>query len=457
MVREHWSSKVGFILAAIGSTIGLGLLWKFPYVVGQNGGGAFLLAYFISILVIGVPMFIGEILMGRHAQRAAVGSFEVALGGRESSWGLGGYLGVLASFLIMSFYSVIAGWGLSYILMSLSGFMNTHTPDQINVAFEKLRGSASITMLWHFVFTGITMAIVMSGVREGIEYWSKIMVRILLVLLVLLFLFALTLPGFQKAFTFIFLPDWSSFKFSSLIEAVGLAFMTMSLGQGVMISYGSYLKKEESLVQMALIVAVCVIVAALLCALMIFPVIFSFHLPPDSGPSLVFKTLPYLFSQLPGTLILSTLFFFLFVFTALTSAVPLVEVVATNIMERYNIKRKNSVMWVSLATFVFGIPSAMAASGLLFPQWQSIFGLDFLETINQLVSIWIIPIAVLITAIFIGFVMDRQTLKEELSSDLVRYSGLFSLWLFFVRFVVPVLIILVILQKSGVFSFEGRV
>lgn len=455
MVREHWSSRVGFILAAIGSTVGLGLLWKFPYVVGQNGGGAFLLAYFISILIIGVPMFVGEILMGRHAQRSAIGSFEVALGGRESSWDLGGYLGVLASFLIMSFYSVIAGWGLSYVLMSLSGFMNTHTPDQINLAFEKLRGSGSITTLWHFVFTCITMFIVMSGVREGIEYWSKIMVRILLVLLVLLFLFSLTLPGFSKAAVFILKPDFASFKFSSLIEAVGLAFMTMSLGQGIMISYGSYLKKEESLVKMAFIVATSVIVAALLCALMIFPVIFTFDLPPDSGSSLVFKTLPYLFSQLPGSLILSTLFFFLFVFTALTSAVPLIEVVATNIMERYNIKRREAVLWVSLATFVFGIPSALAASGQLFPQWKTIFGLDFLETVNQLVSIWVIPIAVFITAIFLGYVMDKKVLKEELLANEVRTNTLFSLWLFFVRFVVPILILLVIFQKSGLFHFGG--
>ena len=457
MVREHWSSRLGFILAAIGSTIGLGLLWKFPYVVGENGGGLFLLAYFASILFIGIPMFIGEIVLGRHAQKAAVGSFEMALGNKSSSWSLGGYLGVFASFLIMSFYSVIAGWGLSYILMSLSGFMNTHSPEQINTAFEKLRGSGSITLLWHFVFTAITMSIVMSGVREGIEYWSKVMVRILLVLLVLLFLHALTLPGFGKALAFIFTPNFDNFKWSSLIEAVGLAFMTMSLGQGIMISYGSYIKKQESLVKMAFIVAFCVIIAALLCALMIFPVIFSFNLPSDVGSSLVFKTLPYLFSQLPGTLFLSTLFFFLFVFTALTSAVPLIEVVATNIMERYQIGRRRAVLWVGVATFVFGIPSAFAASGLLFPEWKSIFGFDFLETVNQLVSIWIIPIAVLITALFIGFVLDKQILRQELSADTVRYRGLFAIWLFFVRFVVPTALLLVILQKSGLFALGGAV
>ena len=295
-VREHWSSKVGFVLAAIGSTVGLGLLWKFPYTIGQNGGGLFLIFYFACLFLVGIPLFIGEIVMGRHSSRAAIGAFEAGAG-KGSSWTIGGWLAIAASFLIMSFYSVIAGWGMSYVLMSLNGFYMGMSLNDIGAVYDKLSGSGSISVLWHFIFTAITMVIVMSGVKKGIEYWSKIMVRILLVLLVGLFVYSTSLSGFGKAVHFIFMPDLASFSLTSVLEALGLAMMTMSLGQGIMISYGSYLRPGDNVVKMSLIIAASVCVVAILAALIIFPVVFSFDLPPDSGSGLVFKTLPYLFAQ----------------------------------------------------------------------------------------------------------------------------------------------------------------
>jgi len=450
-VREHWSSKLGFLLAAIGSTVGLGLLWKFPYVIGQNGGGLFLITYFVCIFIVGIPVFIGELVLGRYTQRAAVGSFEVAAP-KSPSWRIGGYLGVLASFLIMSFYSVIAGWGMSYVLMSLNGFYTGKSLDEIGMVFDKLSQSGSITLLWHFLFTAITMGIVMSGVRRGIEYWSKIMVKILLVLLIGLFIYSMSLPGFNKACAFVFLPSSNSFSITSVLEALGLAFMTMSLGQGVMISYGSYLQPKENVMKMALIIAGSVLVVAILSALTIFPVVFTFGLPPDSGPGLVFKTLPYLFAQLPGTIVISTVFFALFVFTALTSAVPLIEVVATNIMEHFGTGRKKSVLGVGLATFIFGIPSALSGSVDLFPQWSLIFGSNFLDTINDFVSIWVIPFAGLITSIFIGWKMEKDATYRELVTT-TGMKPIWMIWRFFIRYVVPVVIIIIIIQTSGLFDF----
>lgn len=449
-IREHWSSRIGFLLAAIGSTVGLGLLWKFPYIIGQNGGGLFLITYFLCVFIVGIPVFIAELILGRHTQAAAIASFKIAAPSKPA-WKLAGHLGVLSSFLIMSFYSVIAGWGMSYILMSLNGFYKGKSLQEVGMIFDKLSQSGGITLLWHFLFTLITMAIVMSGVRKGIEYWSKVMVRILLVLLIGLFFYSATLPGFGRAAEFVFFPSTGTFSVSSILEALGLAFMTMSLGQGIMISYGSYLGQKENIVKMALIIAGSVLVVAILAALTIFPVVFTFGLPPDSGPGLVFKTLPYLFAQLPGSIVISTVFFTLFVFTALTSAVPLIEVVATNIMEHYGTSRKATAFWVSVSTFVFGIPSALAASKDLFPEWQSIFGTNFLDTTNDIVSIWVIPLAGLLTSLFVGWIMDKDATYQEISKgDEMR--SIWLIWRFFIRYIVPIVICIIIVQKSGIFS-----
>jgi len=437
-------------MAALGSAVGLGLLWKFPYTVGENGGGIFLLVYIICTLLVGVPVFISELLLGRASQRAAVQSFEV-LGGPKKTWRVAGWLGVIASFLIMSFYSVIAGYGMSYILSSVNGAFNGLSSRDVQMAFVRLSESGSISLLWHSLFTLITMLVVFSGVRKGIEHWAKIVTRALLFILIALFVYATTLPGFREAVHFIFSLDPERFSLSSAIEALGLAFWTLSIGQGIMISYGSYMKKTTNILQMGGIVSVSVIIVAILSALTIFPVVFSFDYSPSTGYGLVFETLPYLFAQLPGSMILSTLFFTLFVFTALTSAIPLIEVVASNLMELLGWSRKKATTCVGLATFTFGLPSAFAGSGALFPNWSAIFGANFLETVNSFVSIWVIPFCGLLTALFVGWVWKKGRLKEEfLLANKAPF--LFAYYYFFIKWVVPVMIGLIILEKSGVFA-----
>lgn len=452
-VREHWGSRLGFILAAVGSAIGLGVLWKFPYTVGQNGGGLFLFTYILCIVVIGVPVLIGELLLGRKSRRAAVGAFEVLSKG-DSSWKISGWFGVLSSFLIMSFYSVIAGWGMSYILMSLSGFYQSLSADEISGVFTKLSHSGSISLFWHLLFTLTVMSIVLSGVRKGIEFWSKIMTRALFVILTGLFLYSISMKGFGKAARFIFYPDWSEFHFSSALEALGLAFFTLSLGQGIMISYGSYMRKKENIPQMACIIGFSVVVVSILAAMTIFPVIFTFGFEPQQGSGLIFKTLPYLFAQLPGSLVISTIFFTLFVFTALTSAIPFIEVVATNIMELANWPRKRAVLLVAAGTFLFGIPSALAFSHNLFPNWQNIYGLNFLDTIDHFVSTWIIPIGGLLTALFVGWGLKKEISKDEFTLGR-KWQVFFRLWHFFMKWIIPLTIFLIILQKSGIINLDG--
>jgi neurotransmitter:Na+ symporter, NSS family len=447
--REHWSSKLGFILAAIGSAIGLGVLWKFPYVVGQNGGGLFLLVYIICIVIIGVPVLIAELLIGRESQRAAVGAFQV-LSKKAQSWRIAGWFGVASSFLIMSFYSVVAGWGMSYILMSLMGFSKGLSAQGISDVFDKLYTSGGICIFWHFLFTLITMGMVLSGVRKGIEKWAKIMTRALFVILIALFFYCINLDGFKPALRFIFEPNVAQFHFSTALEALGLAFFTLSLGQGIMISYGSYMKRDTNIPQMAGIVSVSVVIVAILAALIIFPVVFTFGFKPSEGPGLVFKTLPFLFAQLPGSLIVSTTFFVLFVFTAFTSSIPFVEVVATNLMELIGWTRKKAVLLVALFTFLFGIPSALAGAGLMFKSWPDIYGQNFLDTIDHFVSDWMIPIGGLLTTVFVGWILD----KEAVHSAFNRRSWIGLVWRFVMRWVIPVLILLIILQKSGIIDFD---
>lgn len=451
-MREHWSSKLGFILAAIGSAIGLGVLWKFPYTVGQNGGGLFLLTYILCVLIIGIPVFIAELMLGRETQRASVGAFS-ELSSQKSLWKISGWIGVLSSFLIMSFYSVIAGYGMSYILMSLNGFYEGLSAKEIQNVYTELFESGGISLLWHLLFTTLTMSIVLSGVRQGIEKWSKLMTRALFVILLGLLIYSMTLSGFKDAVHFIFYPDINNFRFSSALEALGLAFFTLSLGQGIMISYGSYMREKESIASMSLIVGFAVIAVAILAALCVFPVVFTFDFPPEAGPGLIFQTLPFLFAQLPGAIVISTIFFILFVFTAITSSVAFIEVVSANFMELYNFSRKRAVLFTACGTFLFGVPSALAGSGLLFPDWIDIYKMNFLDTVDQFVSVWIIPVGGLLTAIFVGWVVDKQIIKTQFQKN-NRYPVLYHLWHFLIRFVIPILILVIILQNSGMIDFD---
>lgn len=451
-VREHWSSKIGFLFAAIGSAVGLGVLWKFPYTLGQNGGGLFLLSYVICVIAIGLPVFIGELLMGRRTQRAAIGSFR-DLNQRGDFWKLGGWLGVISSFLIMAFYSVVAGWGISYLLISITGFSRQMGANEVKELFVNLQTSGDVCLLWHFVFTLITTCIVLSGVRKGIEAWSRIMTRALFMILLGLVLYSMTLPGFGKALHFVFYPEITNFKFSSVIEALGLAFFTLSLGQGIMFSYGSYMKKTDNVPSMSMVVSFAVIIAAILGALAVFPVVFSFGFEPSAGTGLVFQTLPYLFQMLPGGQILSIVFFSLFVFCALTSAVAFVEVVASNLMELLGFKRKKAVFLVAFCTFIVGIPAAFAASNGIFADWTHIYGANYLDTLDRLVSVWLIPIGGLITSLFIGWIWSREDSFQEFCQG-CKWSSLWGLWIFFMRWIIPVLVFLIILQKSGLVDFD---
>lgn len=450
--REHWSNQLGFILAAAGSAIGLGTLWKVPYVIGQNGGGLFVLIYLFCIFFIGIPVFIAELLLGRRAQRAAVGTF-VALSHNSTLWKTPGWLGVISAFIIMSFYSVVAGWGLNYVFMCLNQFYVNRSPIEISEIFATLESSGDITIFWNFLFTALTIGLVYPGVREGIEYWSKFMTSSLFVLLVILCGYSITLDGFREAVHFIFYPDFSNFKVSGALEALGLSFFTLSLGQGVMITYGSYMRRGEDIPKTSGIIGLSIMGASLLAGLMIFPIIFTFGFTPQEGAGLVFKTLPLLFGKLPGSLILSSSFFILFTFAALTSAIALVEVVVANFIDLFGWNRKKAVLITGLGTFLFGIPSALAKTNTLFANWQAIYGKNFFETVDNLVSVWLLSLGGLMIALFTGWRLNEEISKEEFQEG-TSLKWLFKPWLFFIRWIVPAAIFLIMAHSTGLIDVD---
>lgn len=276
----------------------------------------------------------------------------------------------------------------------------------------------------------------------------------LLVLLTIMCIFSFTLDGVWEAFQFVFYPDFHEFSPSSAIEALGLSFFTLSLGQGIMITYGSYMRRSEDIPKTGAVIGLMIITVSLMAAMMIFPIIFTFDSTPQAGPGLIFKTLPLLFAKLPGALLFSTAFFILFVFTALTSSIALVEVVSANFMDLLDWKRKKAVLVVGASAFIFGIPSALSDTGTLFANWPAIYGQTFFETVDGLVSVWLLPIDGLLIALFTGWVFDKKTCRDELLAG-TQLRWVWRPWIFFVRWVSPVAILMILLQKSGVIDIDA--
>lgn len=443
--RETWSSKLGFILAAIGSAIGLGAMWKLPYVMGQNGGGAFILLFVLFNFIIGLPLFIGELLLGRQSRRGVVSSF-LEFSAPESGWSIVGWLTVLVSLIILGFYCVVAGWGLCYILLSLTDAFAGLNAQQIGESFDALRASGSLNILFQVLFIGLNVVILLKGLSQGIEKWSKIMTSGLFIVLLLLALYSTTLDGFLEGFKYVIYPDFSKLRAQGVMQALSLALFTLSLAYGVMITYGSYLKKDDDIPKTALIVVGANLLASVLIAITIFPMIFTFGFEPQAGPGLIFKTLPYVFEQLPGSMILSVVFFLLLIFAALTSSISMFEVVVTNFTDLFLMSRKKAVIISVTIAFILGLPTAVSGENGVFPRWEKIYGESFMA-VNEMLVDWILAIVALGTALFIAFRITAETRSEGFLSG-TKWSFLYGPWLFLIRTLVPLAIILVIAQRA---------
>ncbi len=439
--RGQWSSRFGFVLAAAGSAVGLGNVWKFPYIAGENGGGLFVLIYLACIAVVGLPVMIAEVLIGRRAQRSPAGAFGRILG-EQTAWRLVGWMGVVAGFVILSYYSVVAGWTLNYTFMSINRFFVGKDAEQIGQAFGVLYGAGDINIFWHFLFMITTVGIVIGGVQRGIEAWSRVLMPALLVMMLAFVIDAAFQPGFGRAMGFLFAPHSEKLSPAGILEALGHSFFTLSLGMGAMLTYGSYLSKERDLVASSVLVSVLDTIVALMACVVLFPIIFSFGMEPEAGPGLVFKSMPIALSQMGGGVVLTIVFFALLFFAALTSAISLLEVVASTVIDQLGWPRRRAVMACGTAIFLFGIPSALSGSGALFGKWSALFGKNFFDSMDYLASNWLLPLGGLFIALFVGWAMPEKMRREEfeLGSKFGRFYGV---WLFTLRFVVPLAVLAV--------------
>ncbi|MCA9563305.1 MAG: sodium-dependent transporter [Myxococcales bacterium] len=455
--RGAWGSKLGFTLAAAGSAVGLGNIWKFPYITGENGGGLFVLIYLLCIAVIGVPIMIAEIMIGRRAQRAPVDAITKLTGRENTAWSMVGWMGVVAGFIILSFYSVVAGWSMNYGLMSIGRVFQDKTPEEIQSLFGVLFTSGGINLFWHLAFMLIVVLIVKSGIQGGIERWSTRLMPVLFLMMGVLVVDAMFQDGFGEAVNFVFGFHTDKLTSKGVLEALGHSFFTLSLGMGAMLTYGSYLGKKDDIVKSSIAISLLDTGVALMACLVMFPIIFSFGMSEQAGPGLVFVSMPIAFSQMPGGLLLSILFFFLLFFAALTSAVSLLEVVVATVIDQLGWTRKRAVFVMGSAIFLFGVPSALSGVEWFSSNWEALFGRNFFDTFDYLASNWLLPLGGLMIALFVGWAVPKEVAAAEFSAeqDGELEGGrlvLFKVWHITLKFVVPLAVLLLFLYSVGVIT-----
>ncbi|MBU9712996.1 sodium-dependent transporter [Evansella tamaricis] len=439
--REQWASKMGFILAAVGSAVGLGNIWRFSYVTGESGGAAFLIIYVLCIFLVGLPVLLAEFSVGRRGQSDVIGSFNNIAPGKP--WVLGGIIGVLTSFLILSFYGVIAGWVVFFLFSYLTGSAQAVAGGEYADFFVNFIGGAAGPVIWQVIFMAAVVAIVYFGIKKGIELSNKIFMPLLALIILILAGYALTLDGAGEGLSFLFTPDWSAFGDASVYAAaVGQAFFTLSLGMGAMIAYSSYLPKNTKLPSAAGTVVTLDTLFAIIAGIMIFPVVFTFGVDPAAGPALIFITLPEVFNMMGGAgTFFAILFFFLVAIAALSSAISLLEVSVSYVMRQFNWSRKKAALIAGVVVTLFGVPSALSQGG---PLSGEIFGLSFLDLVDTITDKYTLPLSGLIVALFVGWGWNKvDALKETGLTD----SLIGVVWLWFIRVIAPLGILWILLQN----------
>ncbi|MDR2970222.1 MAG: sodium-dependent transporter [Tannerellaceae bacterium] len=449
--RVTFGSKLGVLMATVGSAVGLGNIWRFPYMLGENGGAAFLLVYIICILILGLPVMITEFFIGRHTHRNTAGAFKAVAPGTK--WSLIGYNGVLAAFLILGFYSVIAGWTLEYLLQSASSSMSGKPVEVFTSEFNIFSSGIIRPIGWTIAFIAVTHIIIVSGVEKGIERASKIMMPLLFLILFVLCIRSLTLPNADKGLMFLFNPDFGKITSSVALSAMGQAFFSLSIGMGCLITYASYFNKKTNLQTTALQVTLLDTLVALLAAVMIFPAVFSFGIAPTAGPELVFITLPNVFAQLPLANLWSFIFFTLLALAALTSTISLHEVATAYMHEEFSFSRAKAASLVSAGVLILGIISSLSF-GLL--KEYTVFGLTFFELLDYVTAKIMLPLGGMMICIFVGLRVDRKILKAELTNRGTVPFYFFNTYAFFMKYVAPVLIGLVFLNELGLLKMIRR-
>lgn len=441
--RDSWSNNFGFIMAAAGAAVGLGNIWRFPYVCGENGGGAFIIAYVGCVILIGMPVLWSELAIGRASGEGSGIAFIKILKQKSKLWRAVGLLGVLMAFLITSYYTIIAGWTLEYLFQSFTGTLSSlNTAELSSTYFNNFMDSFDTQIMWHIAFTVITAAIVLGGVSGGIEKAAEVLMPILLIILVSLAIFGIfqeaSIEGTAwldtKSMAFLFTPNWEAFTMESFFKALGQAAFSLSIAVGTMITYGSYLDKKENIAGLGSIVVFMDTLVALLGGLVIFPIVFAFGLNPEAGASLIFITLPTLFAKIPMGGIVAPVFYMLLFFAALTSSISLLEPAVTYLIDELKQSRK-------MGTFIAG-----GASALLGVYWivsRSLEQEALFKNIDKLISDLLIPVEAVAITVFAGWLWKQAESREEFKQ---APDWIYGLWRFMCRWVCPIAVTYILVQ-----------
>ena len=425
--REQWGSRIGFVLAAAGSAVGLGNIWKFPYMTGTNGGAAFVFIYILMVAAVGFTVMLAEFSIGRLGAHNVVDCFARV---RSSKWSPIGWMGLICGIVILSYYSVIGGWTIRYFWLSFLDLMETAALGKAGEAFGGFVSNAPMVAGYQALFMLVTILVVLKGVSSGIERACKILMPALFILMLVLMARAMTLPGAMKGIEFYLKPDFSKVTASTILAAMGQAFFSLSLAAGTLITYGSYLDKKASLVRSVWQICSIDTLVALLAGFIIFPAVFAFNVEPSAGPGLTFISLPGVFAQMPAGFLWSMLFFCLLLFAALTSSISILETPVAYLMD-HGWSRRSASCVMGLVIFLLGLPSAFSLDGSL-----KIAGKDFLDAACYLTDSILMPLGGVLICIFTGWVIHAKV-RAIFEEPEQKFAG-YPLWLFFVRVVAPV-------------------
>ncbi|PSW44248.1 sodium-dependent transporter [Photobacterium leiognathi] len=448
--RGNWSSKIGFVMAAAGSAVGLGNIWKFPYTAGENGGGAFVAIYLLFVIFIGFSVMLTEFTVGRKTGLSAVGAFKTT----DRRWTFVGIMGVLSGLLIMGFYPVVGGWAIAYIYKISTGLLSQ--PTAIGDSFSGFIADPMQPLFWMGLYLLLNIFVVIRGVSGGIEKAGKILMPLLFIILIIVSVKGLTLPGAMAGLEFLFKPDFSKIDSSVVLAALGQAFFSLSLGMGCMLTYGSYLRKKENLVQTTAMVTAMDTGVALLAGIAMFPAMFAFSMEPSAGPGLVFVVVPQLFAEMGGIgFILALLFFIGLSLAALTSSVSLLEVVVAYLIDEKGFSRVTAVISASIVMALLCILASLSIGGL----GPKLFDTGAFDIFDLLTDKIFLAVGGMLVCLFAGWRLDRSELKKEITNDGKVSFPLFNLWYALIKYIIPVAIAIVAISgvKAGFDSDKGDI
>lgn len=443
--RATLGGKLSAVLVAAGSSVGLGNIWRFPYVAGDNGGGAFLVIYILCVLLLGLPLMVAEFSVGRATHRNAVGAYRAL----DPKWSFLGYNGVLAAFLILGFYFVVSGWTAEYMVHSLTGSLARYTTaEEYRSIFDAFIANPWRPVAYTTLFVLATHFVIELGVQKGIERSAKVLMPLLFVILIALSVHSLLMPNGGDGLRFFFQPDFSKVTPSTVLVALGQAFFSLSIGIGTMVTYASYFKPDTNLRHTALNVTILDTLVAVLAGVVIFPAVFSVGIAPSSGPSLVFITLPSIFNGMPWSMVWSSIFFLLLVVAALTSTISLHEVVTAYLHEEWHLSRRAAAWMTTAGTAAL---AALASLSLGVLSGYPLFGMNLFDLLDYLTANILLPAGGLFTCLFVGWRLDRRILRAQITNDWQLRFRIYGLFLFLLRWICPAVLLLIFLDNLGLF------